>query len=96
MSGFPPWLCCGRDWLQVILVLAAVLGLENADKGTVSALSDQLEQAFGLEHPDIGLLVAVTAFMGAAGALPMGILADRMKRKSILVVPSCPGPQRWC
>jgi predicted MFS family arabinose efflux permease len=75
----------GPARFQVIVVLAAVLGLDMADKGTVSAMSDLLKQAFHIGNTDIGLLLAVVSFIGAFGTLPAGMLADRMRRKTILL-----------
>ncbi|MGE3783351.1 MAG: MFS transporter [Alphaproteobacteria bacterium] len=76
----------GPARFQVILVMAAVLGLDSADKGTVSAVSDQLKQAFGIGNIEIGLLLAVVSFVGAIATLPMGVLADRVRRRVVLMV----------
>lgn len=76
----------GPARLQVVLILAAVLGLDTADKGAISAVSGQLKQAFGIGNTEFGLLLAVVSFMGAAGAMPAGILADRISRKAVLLV----------
>jgi predicted MFS family arabinose efflux permease len=76
----------GRARLQVIAILAAVLGVEMADQGTVSAVSDQLERVFHINNTDIGLLLAVVSFVGALATLPMGVLADRLRRRNILMV----------
>lgn len=70
---------------QVILVLGGVLGLDTADKATVSAVSDQLKAAFHLGNTDIGLLLAAVSFIGAVGTLPMGVLADRLRRGVVLM-----------
>ena len=64
----------------------AVLGLDTAQLGTLSAVSDRLKDAFDIGNTQIGLLLAVTAFIGAIATLPMGILADRMRRQTILIV----------
>jgi predicted MFS family arabinose efflux permease len=76
----------GPARFQVILVMAAVLGLDSADKGTVSAVSDQLKQAFGIGNIGIGLLLAVVSFVGAIATLPMGVLADRVRRRVVLMI----------
>ncbi|MGE5270668.1 MAG: MFS transporter, partial [Thiohalocapsa sp.] len=70
---------------QVILVLGGILGLDTADKATVSAVSDQLKAAFHLSNTDIGLLLAAVSFVGAVATLPMGVLADRMRRRIVLL-----------
>jgi MFS family permease len=76
----------GPARLQIILVLAAILGLNLADNGTVSAISAQLKDTFRIDNTEFGLLLAVTSFAGAIATLPMGILADRMRRRTILMV----------
>jgi predicted MFS family arabinose efflux permease len=76
----------GPARLQVILVLAAVLGLDTAQLGTLSAVSDLLKKAFNIGNPQIGMLIAVVQFVGAIATLPMGILADRMRRQYVLIV----------
>ncbi len=75
----------GPARLQVILVLAAVLGLDTAQLGTLSAVSDLLKKAFNIGNTQIGMLIAVVEFVGALATLPMGILADRMRRQYVLI-----------
>ncbi len=41
--------------------MAAVLGLDSADKGALSAVSGQLKKAFDIGNVEIGLLLAVVA-----------------------------------
>ncbi len=82
----------GADRLRIIAILGAVLGLDAADKGTVSAVSDQLKQAFHIGNTDIGLLFAAVSFIGAAATLPFGILADRLSRRHVLMVAIA----TWC
>lgn len=76
----------GPARLQVIAVLGAVLGLDTADTGTVSAVSDQLKSAFHIGNTHIGLLLAVVSFIRAGATLPLGAFADRMPRRAILRV----------
>lgn len=76
----------GAARLRVIVILAAVLGLDNADKGTLSAVSGQLESAFRISNTEIGLLVALVSFVGAAVTLPMGVMVDRLRRRRILIL----------
>ncbi len=75
----------GRARLQVILVLAAVLALDTADKATVSAVAASLKSAFHVSNTEIGLLIACTSFAGAALTLPMGSLVDHVNRKIVLL-----------
>lgn len=76
----------GPARLQVIVMLAAVLGLDTADKGTLSAVTGQLKQTFHIGNTEIGLLLSVVSLIGAVATLPMGILADRTSRRRILLV----------
>ena len=76
----------GPARLQIIAVLAAVLAVEASDLGTVSAVSGQLKGAFHLGNTDVGLLLAVVSFVGAAATLPMGALVDRFSRRVLLMI----------
>ncbi|HEY2035818.1 MAG TPA: MFS transporter [Steroidobacteraceae bacterium] len=76
----------GTARLQIIAVLAAILAVESSDLGTVSAVSGQLKGAFHLANTDLGLLLAVVSFVGAAATLPMGALVDRFSRRVLLMI----------
>lgn len=76
----------GPTHLQVILVLAAVLGLVDADLATVSAVADELKSAFHLSNTQIGLLLSTVAYATAVATLPLGLLADRLSRSRLLVI----------
>jgi MFS family permease len=70
----------------VIVLLAAVLGLQSADMATVGATGAELERAFGISHLQLGLLASVTSLLTALGTLPFGLLADRAARVRALSV----------
>ncbi len=74
----------GPARMQVILVLAAALALDGADKGTVSATAGNLESAFGVGNTDIGLLVTASTLTGALMTIPVGALTDRVNRTRLL------------
>ncbi|MFI4886167.1 MAG: MFS transporter [Steroidobacterales bacterium] len=76
----------GPARLQIIAVLAAILAVESSDLGTVSAVSGELKGAFHLGNTEIGLLLAVVSFVGAAATLPMGVLVDRFSRRVLLMI----------
>ncbi|HTT05076.1 MAG TPA: MFS transporter [Steroidobacteraceae bacterium] len=76
----------GPTHLQVILMLAAVLGLVDADLATVSAVADELKTAFHLDNTQIGLLLSTVAYATAAATFPLGLLADRVSRSRLLVI----------
>lgn len=65
---------------KVVVVLAAVLALDGADKGTVSAAATDLKASLGVSNTQLGLLVTVTALVGAAATLPVGALTDSVRR----------------
>jgi MFS family permease len=69
---------------KVVVVLAGVLALSSADAATVGASAIELRQHLHIDNTDIGLLVAVSALVGALAALPFGALADRIRRTSTL------------
>jgi hypothetical protein len=66
----------GQARLQIVLLLGAVLGLDAADKATISAISVNLKKAFNIGNAEIGMLVATASFVGAICALPVGALGD--------------------
>lgn len=74
----------GRTRTRVIVVLACVLALSSADTATVGAAATELRHSLHITNFDIGLLVAVTAVVGAIFSLPFGALADRVRRTWLL------------
>jgi predicted MFS family arabinose efflux permease len=76
----------GPARLQVIAILAAVLALNGADLGTVSATADDLKRAFGINNTDIGLLVTASTLIGAIFTIPVGALTDRVRRTRLLAL----------
>ncbi len=69
--------------IEVIVLLAAVLGLDGADKSTIGAIATSLESALDIGNTQIGLLVSASTGIGALAALPMGTLVDRANRKHV-------------
>ena len=74
----------GRTRTRVIVVLACVLALSSADTATVGSAATELRQALRISTTDIGLLVTVTAVVGAVFSLPFGVLADKLRRTWLL------------
>ena len=74
----------GAERTRVILVLAAVLALSSADTATVGASATELRHSLHISNTDIGLLVTVTSLVAAVASLPFGVLADRVRRTSVL------------
>jgi predicted MFS family arabinose efflux permease len=69
---------------RVVLTLAAVLGLNGADTGTISATTNNLEQAFGVGNTQIGVLLSAVGLVGALFTNPAGVLTDRRRRTRLL------------
>jgi MFS family permease len=74
----------GPARVRAVVLLACVLALASADTATVGAAAAPLRHALGISNTDIGLLVTVTALVGAVFSLPFGVLADRLRRTWIL------------
>src|SRR5919198_1066660 len=69
---------------RAVLVLAFVLALDAADKGTVGAVAAPLEHDLRLANTQIGLLVALVSLSGGGAAVPAGMLVDRVRRTRLL------------
>ncbi|OIK29235.1 MFS transporter [Streptomyces malaysiense] len=74
----------GTRYLAPITLLAAVVSLDGADKGTLAVNARSLEHAFGIGHTSLGLLASVTSLSGAVCTLPVGVLTDRVVRVRLL------------
>ncbi len=79
-----------RRW--AMLAMAAVLALDGADRTALGALAPALMAEFAVGNAAIGLLASAFAIVGAIAIVPIGILTDRARRITILVV--CIGI--WC
>ena len=73
-----------RQRLKVVATLAAVLALSAADTAAVGAAGPQLQRALGIGKTGLGLLLAVTALIGAIATVPAGALVDRVTRVRLL------------
>lgn len=67
-----------------VVVLAAVLAIDQADKGAVGALAPSIERAFDVSHTAIGLLAGAFSIVAAIATIPVGIATDRTRRVSLL------------
>lgn len=75
-----------------VIALASVLALDGADRTALGALAPALMAEFSVGNAAIGLLASAFAIVGAIAIVPIGILTDRARRITILVV--CIGI--WC
>jgi predicted MFS family arabinose efflux permease len=73
-------------WLLLALIVIGY-AIYNLDKSVLSILIEPLKAEFGLTDTAIGSLTGiVTALPFALACLPLGLLADRVNRKRLLVV----------
>lgn len=72
-------------WLTVVL-LAAVLSLDSADRSTLSAVEPQLQHQLGIGPTGFGLLATITSLVGLVTTFPVGMLVDRIHRTRLLGV----------
>ena len=70
--------------MRVVLLLACVLALESADQTAVGAAAPELTRALRISNAELGLLAAISTFVGALGTVPAGVLADRLRRVDLL------------
>lgn len=69
-----------------LLALAATVALEAGERQSLSHAVDGLQQAFGVSDAAVGWLPLAMGLVGAVGAVPIGILADRGRRVPLLAV----------
>src|SRR5207248_8650993 len=69
-----------------LVALAAVLALDGAERTALGALAPSLQDQFGIGNTEIGLLASAFAVVGALAIVPIGILTDRARRVTILLV----------
>lgn len=74
----------GPERTRVVVILAAVGALASADIATVGASATQLRSSLHIDNTDIGLLVALSSVVGAVASVPFGVLADRVRRTTVL------------
>jgi MFS family permease len=74
----------GAPRTRIVVILASTLGLSGADISTIGASAPQLSDAFHISGSGLGLLAAISMFVGAAVTIPAGALADRMSRVRLL------------
>ena len=71
---------------RLVGYFAAVLALNYADESAIGAMASELERAFHIGHTDLGLIVTVTAAVGAVMTLVFGWLVDRTRRVRLLTL----------
>jgi MFS family permease len=70
----------------VLVALGSVLALDAADRSALGVLAPALKDYFHIGNGTIGLLASVFSIVGGIATIPIGILTDRTRRVTILVV----------
>src|SRR5512142_3239124 len=70
--------------IRVLAVLALVNFVNYVDRQIVFPLFPLLREFFGLSYVQLGMLGTAFSIVHALGALPMGMLADRVPRKKVI------------
>jgi len=70
-------------WMPLI-ALAATVALESGERQSLSQAVDGIQHRFHVSDAAIGFLPFAMALVGIIGAIPIGILADRMRRTLLL------------
>jgi len=66
------------------VLLACVLALESADLAAIGAVGPQLKAQLHVTNTQLGLLAAVSTFVGGVMTIPFGVLVDRVHRVRLL------------
>lgn len=69
---------------RVVLLFAAVLALDSADKGTLGAVASELKPALHIGNAELGVLAAASSAVAALATVPLGVLTDRVTRVKLL------------
>ena len=70
----------------MVFALACVLALDAADRTALGALAPALKVQFSIGNGEIGLLASAFSIVGGLATIPMGVLTDRTRRITLLVV----------
>lgn len=70
----------------VVFALACVLALDAVDRTALGALAPALKSEFSIGNGEIGLLASAFSIVGGLATVPMGILTDRTRRITLIVV----------
>ncbi len=83
-------LALGGDRLRYgaypVVALGATLALEQGERLSLAQAFDGIQSEFGVSDRALGALAAAMVLVGVAGGLPIGALADRWRRTTMLVI----------
>ena len=69
-----------------VVALASTLMLEQGERLSLAQAFDGIRADFGVSDTALGGLAAAMVLVGVLGGIPIGVLADRWKRRSLLVI----------
>lgn len=90
VGGARKWIHAAYYWLigtyqrRALNLLLLVFALDYADRTLIGALGPTIEDAFDIGNFQLGLLSTTFLIVGAAAAIPMGMLTDRVNRTVLL------------
>jgi MFS family permease len=67
-----------------IFALATTLAIQNGETSSLSQAIPGIEHTFGVSDAAVGFIPFAMAGVGILGAVPMGVLADRVRRTRLL------------
>ncbi len=69
-----------------VLALASTLTLEQGERLSLAQAFDGIRGEFGVSDTALGALAAAMVLVGVLGGIPIGALADRWRRRNLLVI----------
>lgn len=70
--------------LMPVVALAMTVALESGERLALAQAIDGIQDEFGVGDRGIGVLASAMAVVGVVGAVPFGLLADRVRRTRLL------------
>lgn len=70
--------------LMPVLALALTVALESGERQSLAQAVDGIQSEFSVSDDAIGALAAAMAVIGTVGSIPIGMLADRLRRTRLL------------
>lgn len=69
-----------------VVALASTLTLEQGEKQSLAQALDGIRDHFGVGRTAVGALAAAMVLVGVIGGMPIGVLADKWRRGTLLVI----------
>ena len=69
-----------------VIALAATVAIEQGERLSLAQAFDGIKDEFGVSDTMLGGLAAAMVLVGVVGAIPIGMLADRWRRTTLLAI----------